>query len=333
MSYTQFRTGYLKETTPGTSIITAVGDTTYKLGAISEKSNHPSPVAFTNYISTGYNVKEVGAGGMWKDYYVVMGTYGFIFQNGVPCWMAMGTSSTGAGPPYTHAIGPTTDGAAIPSFTINHEQKGSATDEEYQFMGCKVDSLAMTYDMAGAPFLMGIMEVRGLKAQDGIALTNDPVLPPTANTDAYVQLERKWNTGGTNLDIDGLQKVTINIANGLEPKYGRTWSAGTYTGMWPFQLLEANRKQYRVEMLLHPKTVEREMWDSLISTTTAITCTFKFIRSATDYILVTVVGPIVEHELITPDAGESLLEKVVIEPYDLNIEVKDSITGTTYYGE
>jgi len=257
-------------------------------------------------------------------------------QNGILCWMAMGKSSTGAGPPYTHTIGPTTDGTPLPSFTINHEQKGSATNEEYQFMGCKIDSLAMIYDMKDAPFLMGKVEVRGLGAQDGIALTNDPSLPATANTDAYVELERKWDTGGAHggpLDIDGLQRVEIHIANGLNPLYGRTYDTGTYTGMWPYQLLESSRKEYKIIMNLHPNTIERDMWDSLISTTTAITSTFKWIRSANDYILVTAVGPVVDHQLITPKVGDTLIEQVVIEPYDLNIEVKDSIAGATNYGE
>jgi hypothetical protein len=333
MSYTEFRDGYKKETTPGTSIITAVGDATSKLGAVSQESEHPSPVALTNYIPTGYNVKEVGAGGMWKSHYIIAGMYGLIMQNGILCWMAMGSSSTAGADPYTHTIAPTTDGSPIPSFTINHEQKGSATNEEYQFMGCKVDSLAMIYDMKDAPFLFGKVEIRGLKAQDGIALTNDPTLPATANTDAYTNLERKWDTGGTPVNIDGLQRVEIHIANGLEPKYAHSHDTGVYTGMWPYTLLEATRKEYRIIMQLHPNTIERRLWDSLIATTTAITSTFKFIRGTNDYILVTAVGPIVEHQLITPVVGETLIEQVVIEPYDLNIEVKDSITGVANYGE
>lgn len=333
MSYTQFRDGYKKETTPGTSVVTDPAHDCNVFGAISQESAHPSPVAITKFLPTGYNVKEVGAGGMWKDYYVVMGGYGLVMQNGILCWAAMGYSSTAGADPYTHTIAPTTDGTPIPSFTINHEQKGSATDEEYQFMGCKVDSLALSYDMSDAPFLFAKVEIRGLKAQDGQALTNDPALPATANTDAYTQLERKWDTGGTPVNIDGLQSVEINIANGLQPLYGKTWDTGTYTGMWPYQLLESQRKQYRISMLMHPNTVERRLWDSLISTTTAITSTFKWIRGANDYILVTAVGPIVEHQLITPKSGDALLEIVVIEPYDLNIEVKDSIDGAVNYGE
>ena len=84
MSYTEFRDGYKKETTPGESIITGAGDATFLFGAISKQSEHPSPVAMTRFIPTGYNVKEVGAGGMWKSKMIVMGMYGITMQNGVP---------------------------------------------------------------------------------------------------------------------------------------------------------------------------------------------------------------------------------------------------------
>ena len=327
MSYTEFRDGYKKETTPGTSIITAVGDATNIFGAISEASEWPSPVAITRYTATGVNTKEVGAGLMWKSHYVIMGMLGLVVQNGVPLWAVMGKSSTAAA---VHTITPTTDGTPIPSFTLNHEQKGSATNEEYQFMGCKFDSIALVYDMQDAPFLMATAEIRGLKAQDGIALTNDPTLPATANTDIYANLERIWDVGGTPVNIDGLQSVNINIANGLRPIYGKTWDTGTYTGMWPYLLLESQRKEYKITMQLHPNTIERRMWDSLIGTGTAITSTFKWIRAADDYIKVTAVGPVVEHQLITPKTGEALIEQVVIEPYSMSIEVEDALAGSAY---
>jgi len=329
MSYTQFRDGYKKETVgaEGTSVITAVGDVTNLFGAISEESQHPSPVAITRYTATGVNTKEVGTGLMWKSHYIIAGMYGLVMQNGVPLWAVMGKSSTAGA---VHTITPTTDGTPIPSFTINHEQKGSATNEEYQFMGCKFDSLALVYDMADAPFLMAKIEVRGLKAQDGIALTTSPVLPATANTNAYVNLTRTWDVGGTPVVINGLQRIEINIANGLKPIYGKTWSAGTYTGMWPYQLLEAQRKEYRITLYLHPNTIERRMWDSLISSTTAITSTFKWTRAAADYIQVTAIGPVVEHQLITPKTGDALIEKVVIEPYSMSIAVSDALAAGAY---
>ena len=99
MSYTQFRDGYKKEPTPGTSIITDPGDDTNVFGAISEESAHPSPVAVTRFTPTGYNVKEVGAGLMWKDFYVVMGQYAITMQNGVLLWAVMGKSATAGADP------------------------------------------------------------------------------------------------------------------------------------------------------------------------------------------------------------------------------------------
>ena len=330
MSYTEFRDGYKRETTFGSSIITAVGDVTYLFGAVHQASEHPSPVAMIQYTNTGYNTKEVGAGLMWKATMASRGMYGITMQNGVIILAAMGKRASAGGGPYTHTITPTTDGSLLPSYTINHEQKRTATNEEYQFMGCKVDSLTLVFDMKEAPFLMAKVEWIAAQAQDGIALTNDPILPATANTDAYVQLQRVWDTGGTPVNIDGLQRVEIIINNGLRPIYGHTYDTTVYTGQWPYMFLEANRKQYQINMLLHPNTVERRMWDSLISTTTAITTTFKFLRSATDYILCTATGPIVEHQLITPAVGEELLEMVTIEPYAMAFEVVDMIPGATY---
>jgi len=327
MSYTEFRDGYKKETTPGESIITVVGDTTYLFGAVSQQSDHTSPVAMTRYVPTGVNAKEVGAGEMWKSHMIVMGMYGITIQNGVPLWAVMGKSATVG---TVHTITPTTDGTPVPSFTLNSEQKGSATDEEYQFTGCKFDSLALVHDFENTPFLMGFAEIRGLKAQDGIALTNSPTLPTTANTDAYVNLERIWDVGGTPVAIDGLKHVSINIANGLRPIYGHTYDGATYTGMWPYELIEKQRKEYKITMQLHPTTIERRMWDSLIGTGTAITSTFTWARALDDYIEVTAVGPVVEHQIITPEVGEELIEQVVIEPYSMIIEVEDALAAGDY---
>ena len=184
--------------------------------------------------------------------------------------------------------------------------------------------------MKEAPFLMAKVEWMAAKATDGIALTTAPALPATANTNAYVNLERKWDTTGTSVNIDGLQRFEFSIINGLHPIYAHTWDSGTYTGQWVQEFLEADRKRYQVTLYLHPNTIERRMWDSLIATTTAITSTFKFVRSATDYILITTIGPVVEHQLITPKAGEALIEKVVIEPYSVSIAVSDLLAASAY---
>ena len=177
---------------------------------------------------------------------------------------------------------------------------------------------------------MAEMNVMAMKSQDGIALTTPPALPATANKAAYEELERTWDTTGTPVSIDGLQRLEISIGNGITPRYGHTWDGGVYTGMWPFLLTEGKRKQYRITMDMHTNTVERRMWDSLIATETAITSTFKFVRSATDYILVTAVGPIVDHELITPAKDELMIARVEIEPYSMSVAVSDTIDDARY---
>lgn len=328
MSYTQFRDGYAVEATPGTSVIDGAGDTAYLLGAVSQKSVHPSPVAMMRYAPTGYNVKEVAANLLWKANFSYRGMYGLVMQDGLPIYFALGDSSTAGD---VHTLVPFTDGSPIPSLTINHEQRGSATNEEYQFLGCKIDSLTMIYDLKEAPFLMAKIEWMAMGAQDGIALTNAPALPATANTDAYTTLERKWDSGGTPVNIDGLQYVEISIMNGLRPIRGHTWDTGTYTGRDPYMLLEAPRKHYQIVMDLHPTTIERVLWDELIAAGSNKEMTFKWIRSGTDYILVTATDCYVtQHELITPDDGETLIERVVIEPRALSVDVSDAIADARY---
>ena len=145
-----------------------------------------------------------------------------------------------------------------------------------------------------------------------------------------MNLERIWDVGGTPVAIDGLKAISINIANGLRPIYGHTYDGTTYTGMWPYELIESQRKEYKITLQLHPNTIERRMWDSLIATTTAITSTFKWIRAADDYIKVTAIGPVVEHQIITPEIGTELIEQVVIEPYSMSIEVEDALAGSDY---
>ena len=100
--------------------------------------------------------------------------------------------------------------------------------------------------------------------------------------------------------------------------------------MWPYELIEKPRKEYKVTLQLHPNTIERRMWDSLISTATAITSTFKWIRAADDYIKVTAVGPVVEHQIITPKDDDLLIQQVVIEPYSMSIDVEDAVAAGDY---
>jgi len=263
----------------------------------------------------------------------LQGFYGMVLQNGIPIWAAMGASSTASS---VHTITPTTDGSDLPSFTINHEQEGPATAEEYQFTGCKIDALTLVHDLNpdGPNMLMAQMDWMAMKAQDGIALTTPPALPPTANSDPYVNLTRTWDYGSGNVAINGLKKVSIIIGNGLQPLYAHSYDGGTYTGQWPWRLHEAKRKEYRIVMDLHPITVERQLWDELISLSNTKELYFKWTRSTNDYIEVTATDcQVTEHELkSTGNNKEELVERVVIEPRALSFSVKDSIDGG-YYGE
>ncbi len=38
----------------------------------------------------------------------------------------------------------------------------------------------------------------------------------------------------------------------------------------------------------------------------------------------------VDHQLITPKDGEALIERVIIEPYSMSIEVEDAIASGDY---
>jgi len=333
--YTAFKDGYAKETTfkDGTTI-DSVDDTAYLWGAISQVSKHPSPVTSINYQATGYNAKEVVAGALWKNYFDLRGMYGIRMQNGILCWAAMGksTTTTDNGAPYTHAIvGPYTDGSLLPSFVINHEEQGTATNEEYQFLGCKVDTLTLTHDLQDNLGLVAIVDWLAGKAQDGIVLDTDPALPATANTAPFVELERKWDSAGTPVSLDGLTHIEIVVANGLMPLYAHSYDTGTYTGRWPYAFAEATRKTYQIRMTLHQSTIERALWDELIATGNTKDATFKWVRGTNDYILVTASDcQVVDHPINTPEVNEPNLVDVVLEPRAIAIEVKDAIAGGAY---
>ncbi|MHA2266123.1 MAG: hypothetical protein ACXAEN_27325 [Candidatus Thorarchaeota archaeon] len=286
--YDTYKDGYARESTPGTSVIDGVGDTAYLFGAMSQEFEHPSPTAERRATATGVNAREVAAGLVFKSAFDCRGMYGFWLQNGIIFELTLGKSSTAGADPYTHTITPTTDGTAIPSLTINHEREGDATDEEYQFLGCKVDSLVLFQDLSSeVPLLGAKVEWMAMQAQDGIALTTAPALPATANTAGYHNLTRTWDPNGDNLSIDGMQTLEVSIVNGVRPLYTHTYDGGTYTGRWPYQLIEASEKQYQIRFTMHENTIERKIWDTLIGTTETKDLTLKWTRSANDYITIT----------------------------------------------
>ncbi len=331
MSYSEWKDGYALETTfkDGTTIDGA-GDTAYLIGALSPESDMPSPVYDVIYPATGVNAKEVAAGLPVKGRAQMNGMLGFAVQNGICCFLAMGKSSTAAS---VHTITPPTDGALLPSFAWQHEEKGTATNEEYQFQGVKVDSLVLSHDATELDFLMARMEIKAAFALDpGFALTNDPALPATANTAAYSALTRTWDFGGAGTTIAGLQKIEIAIVNGLIPQYAHSYDTGVYTGRWPYAFAEANRKVYNIDMWMSKNTIERDIWDELIAGSNTKEAYFKWTRSATDYIEVTATDcDVTLHQLKTPADNKDLVQ-VTLVPRALSIDVKDSIAGG-FYGE
>lgn len=333
MSYTQNKDGYALETdfADGTTLDSA-DDTAYLIGRLASTNIWPSPEFGVNYGSTGVNSKEVDIARVMKTQAELRGMLTLMPQNGIPIWLALGKSSTAGADPYTHTVTPATDGSLLPSVVFHHEESGSGTDEEYQFQGCKVDSILLSHDTKGPDMLMAKLEIMAGKAVDpAFTLTNDPALPATANSGPFIELTKTWDYGAGNTALQGLQQVEIAIANGLVAKYADSWDTGVYTGMWPYMLAEANRKQYDVSLVFHPDNIERAMWDELISLTNTKELYFKWTRGTDDYIAITLTDcQVTSHQIITEQRGDLKLLQATLEPRAMSVEVKDSIAGSAY---
>ena len=337
MSYSEFKDGYAIEGSfkDGTTLDSA-DDTAYLLGQLATENDWPDPVFEPFFTATGVNAKEVGAGLLSKGRATMDGMLSLMVQDGIVCWLGMGGHSVAGSDPYTHTIAPTVDGSLLPSIVLQHEEKGSGTNEEYQYQGVKVDSLMLSHDLKSSDlnFLMAKMEIKGAFAKDpAFALDTDPALPATANIDPFINLTRKWNTtdpaAGTS--IAGLEKIEIVVANGLTPIYAHSYDTGVYTGQWPYMFLEAQRKAYRINLLMHPDTIERQLWDELLATGNTKDSVFKWTRSANDYITVTASDcQVVTVQKHTPEVGTLNLEQVVLVPRAVSIEAKDALAGGAY---
>jgi len=329
--YTAFKDGYLIESsaaggTYGTSTIGAAGTQTYLFGVISQKAVHPSPRTTVSYRATGANYYEVPATYHWKNMFDLTGMYPVGLQNGILLWAALGASSTAAS---VHTIGTPTDGAVLPSFTIQHERTGTATAWATQFTGCKVAGLTLTCSEE-QKYLIGRVDWIAQKATDpGFTSTNDPILPPTATTAPYkfTGMTRTYNTAA----IDGLVSMELSISPDLTAIRAHKWDAGVYTGQWLYDLIESPRRKYKLTMHITPDS--GDMWDSGASTTLTDDIVFKWTKSANDYIQITCTDcPIIYHELQTPEVGDELVDVIECEPRSLAVSVKDSIAGG-FYGE
>jgi len=329
MSYTEFKDGYAIESsaaggTYGTSTITGAGDSTYLFGVISQKAVHPSPRTTVLYRATGVGAAEVPAAAHWKSFFDLQGMYAVGLQNGIPIWAALGTSSTGAGPPYTHTISAAT---SLPSFTIQHERTGTATAWSTQFTGCKVAALTLTCSEE-QKYLIGRMDWVAQKAVDpGFQLTNDPALPATATTGPYkfAGMTRTFNGAS----IDGLVSLELTISPDLTPIRAHKWDTGTWTGQWVYDLVESPRRKYKLTMQVAQGN--DDIWDSSAAQTVTDDIVFKWTKSANDYIQITCTDcPIIYSELQTPEVGDIALDTIECEPRSLAVEVKDAIAGGAY---
>lgn len=333
MSYDEDRDGYAIETTwaDGTTLDSA-DDTALLMGRLASRNEWPSPTYSGIYSTPGVNAKEVAAGKVYKSNADLRGMITMMLQNGIPIMLAMGKSSTvDADPVFTHTITPHTDGSQLPSVVWQHEERGSGTNEEYQFRGCKVDSLLLKHDLAGDNMLMGKMEIMaGVPVDPAFALTNDPALPTNSGDLPFINLTRTWDYGSGNLALDGLSKLELTIINGLEPKYSPSYDAGVYTGRLPYMLKEDSLKKYRIHITMHPDTVERAIWDELISQSNTKELYFKWDRGTNDTIEVVCTDcQVLRHDIVT-DVGKHKLVVVEMEPRALSFTVIDAIDEVPY---
>jgi len=329
MSYTSFKHGYAVESTYGSTAIADTNATAYLLGILSQQSKWPNPTWQALYRATGVGAYEVDSGALWKIAQARTGYFGLALQNAIPIWLVMGNSSTTGTGPYTHTI----SAGDLPSITLQHERFGSGDDWAIQYRGVMCANLALECGQE-IFFLRADLDWVAQDAVDpGFTLTNDPNLPPTANTDPYLfsQLTRTWDYGGANLALDGLTHVRVNISPGLQPLLAHYWDSGVDKSHIPRGYFEAPRRQYTIEFTYHPEN--DDVWDELISTSNTKDLLLKWTRSTDDYIqLVASDCLVVEHETLTPPVGEALLEKVVLEPRSLTFTVSDQIAGG-HYGE
>jgi hypothetical protein len=316
--YTTFKDSYAQETTwADDSTLDDTNDTAYKWGNINENSVYNIRSSL-NFRAPGFNAKETPSGNTWKGNISVDGMLGVILQNGIVCWATMGSSSTAGSDPYTHTIGPYTDGTVLPSFVMHHERSGTATTKTYQILGMKVNNLLLKHDTQGADCLLARVGWIAKKAQKAdFTLTNTPALPATANEDPYQNLSVTFNS----VNVDGLQDIEIGIDNNL------TGHWGSY-GDRHIRLITEKQKKYIVRMVLHPSTIEDDFFDEIVASGTEYDIVAKWQRSTNDYIQVTASGTLTEAPFISP--LDHLLEEVVFEPRAIAIEVKDSIAGSAY---
>lgn len=332
--YTGFVDGYAFEAIWGTSPITDEADIMYSFGLLSKEAIHPSPECSVIYAAPGLNELEVDESLITKGPYTLSGTYIVAPFNGILLKAAMGKSTTTeAGGVYTHTIVVPTavDNVLppLPSFTIQHEMTGTATDWATQFTGCKINQLEIQCDYKRRVLIFVVDWLAKKAAKVAFTLTNTPDFPTGTNDEAYVFANMTRTFDGS--DLDGLIGLKINISSDITGEYAHTYTTGTYDGMWPYLFTEGSIRKYEVSLEYTPGS--STIWEELIATSNTKDLVFKWTRSANDYIQITCSDcKVIEHTMKTPEIGKELREQVKMIPASISIVVKDGIAGG-YYNE
>ena len=330
MSYTEHKFGYAREDTFGSNDpnLNAAGDIAYEFGAVSPESTWRI-ITNLNKRATGYNVKEVPAGKVFKGPRVFKGMLGLTMQNGVLLQTAIGKSTTAG---TVHTIVPHTDGSLIDSFTVQLERSGTATDWPMQFAGWEIDSLTLSHDSQNLNELMARVDWLARTGVDpGFMLDADPALPVTATPVSYPEPAITWDINGTPITVDGVIQTEATIHNGLTPVFGHSWDGGVYTGMYPRMFLESPEKEYFIRLAFHPSTIEDDLWDEAIATTNNKDMTIKWSKSATDYIELTFEDCwVIVYDADTPPPAGIIYDEVHIYPQSISVDVKDTLAGSAY---
>lgn len=332
--YKVFKDAYAREETYGTTAIGAAGATTYKWGVLGRQSLVlPSPATTLKYRPTGVGDQEVPAGEMWKDVYDCLGMLTAGAQNGILIQAVMGGSSTAGADPYTHTLTkPSAVGGVLPllpSFTMQHERTGTATDWAIQFTGVKFAGLHLFHSFQSRHLLYRADIIARKAVDPGFLLSGNPALPPTANEKGYMfnNLTRTFDGN----PITGLQELDLFLDPGLEPEKAHTWDGATYTGRWIRAISEAERKEYTLTLKYMPGS--DDLWDELVATGNTKNIVLKWTRGANDYIQATLTDcHVFEHGITTPQIGTTLVDAVKLAIRSVSVEVKDSI-AKEHYGE
>lgn len=321
MSSTSFQDSYELEANWGVSTIPLASTQTRLLGVINDRAIHPTPRYSAQYSSSAVGAREPAGGGISKNDAILQGNWTIILQNGIPLWLAMGVSSTGAGPPYTHAITP----GYLPSITLQHDRTGSGADWGIQYTGVMASRFKLMDDRS-VPGLIAVIDwVAKDVADPGFVLSSTPALPATATTGPFYDLVTATYDGN---DLDGLKDFEFTIDPGLNALMGQWWLANVDQSHVPIAYVEDFVRKYSLALRMHPGN--DDLWDDGISPTgNTKDMVFKWQKSANDYVQLTMTDVQILYPETTTPKGD-LVEIYECVPTTVQIEVKDAIAGGSY---